>query len=171
MVKTMSKSSTPPPANIGGFKIEGATYAASTSRNASPIRGSPKSSNHKSTSCVTTGAPCNAAADNPTTMNRTLRRSRARRKRSSLALSEGAATGQTPAQPFERRLLQQNERVPNIVRVGLGPHRQHRADGLHQSCRPTAGIVLPRIFFLNAHAVLLSARSLPQLPPSRTAFS
>jgi len=89
-------------------------------------------------------------------MKRTLRRNSARRKRSSLALSEGAATGQTPPQPFERRMLQQNERVPHIVRVGLGTHRQHRADGLHQPRCPTAGIALPRISFLNAHAVSTS---------------
>ncbi len=84
-------------------------------------------------------------------MKRTLRRKRARRKRSSLSLSEGAATGQTPSQPFERRLLQQDERVPHIVLVGLGTHRQHRSDGLHQPCRPSAGFALPRIFFPNAH--------------------
>lgn len=86
-------------------------------------------------------------------MNRTLRRSRARRKRNSLALSEGAATGQTPPQPFERRLLKKNERVPHIIRVGLGTHRQHRADGLHQPGRPSAGLSLPRCFFLHAHVV------------------
>jgi hypothetical protein len=53
-------------------------------------------------------------------------------------------------------LLQQNERVPHIVRIGLGPHRQHRADAIQQPSRPSAGLPLPRISFLNAHAVSMS---------------
>src|SRR5258708_4870655 len=100
------------------------------------MRGSLKSSNHKSTSCVTTGAPCNAAADNPTTMNLTLRRKSARRKRSSFSLSEGAATGQASSQAFERRLFEQDERVPHVVRVGLWAFGQHRADRFHEAFRP-----------------------------------
>jgi hypothetical protein len=79
------------------------------------------------------------APDVSTTMNLTLRRSRARGKRSSLSLSEGAATGQTPSQTFERRLFQQDERVAHVVRVRLRPRRQHRADGLHQPLRPARG--------------------------------
>ena len=53
-------------------------------------------------------------------------------------------------------MLQQNERVSHVVRVGLGTHRQHRADGIHQPRSPSAGIALPRIVFLNAHAVSMS---------------
>ena len=55
--RTMSNNSVPAPANIGGLRIGGGTYAAPTSRKAFVKRGSCKFSNHKSTSCVTTGAP------------------------------------------------------------------------------------------------------------------
>ena len=127
---------------MGGFKIEGGTYAAFTSRKASRIPGSLKSSNHKSTSCVTTGAPCSAAAESPTTMKRTLRRKRARRKRSSLSLSEGAATGKTFPETFQRWLFEENERVPHIIRVGFGPHGERGANGLHQILRPSHSVAL-----------------------------
>ncbi len=42
--------------------------------------------------------------------------------------------------------------------IGLRTHRQHRADGLHQPCRPAAGLALPRIF---SHRVCL------ERPPKR----
>lgn len=65
-----------------------------------------------------------------------LRRNSARRKRSSLSLSEGAATGQAFLQTFERRVLQQDKCVAHVVRIGFGTFGQHGANGRHEPGGP-----------------------------------
>ena len=124
--KTMSKSSAPAPASIGGLMGDGGTYAAPTVCSAREIFRSPNFSNHKFTSCVTTGAPCSVAAESPTIMKRTRARSNAVSRRISFSANGSvAATDQTFLQSFQRRLFQQNQRVVDIVGIGLRIGRQH----------------------------------------------
>jgi hypothetical protein len=47
-----------------------------------------------------------------------------------------AATDQTFLQPFQRRLFQQNQRMADIVRIGLRMGRQNRLHPCHQPARP-----------------------------------
>jgi hypothetical protein len=73
-------------------------------------------------------------------MNRTLRFSSTRKRRSSLSENgSGTATDQTPLQSFKGRLLQQNERVTDIVPVGIWMFREDFFDARGQLSRPTLG--------------------------------
>jgi len=126
------------PGNSGGALVDdGGTYAAPTVCSAREIFRSPNFSNHKSTFCVTTGAPCSVAAESPTTMKRTRARSNAVSRRISFSANGSvAATDQTFLQSFQRRLFQQNQRVADIVAIGLRICRQNRLHSRHQPARP-----------------------------------
>lgn len=78
---------------------------------------------------MTTGAPWSVAAESPTTMNCTLRFSSTRNRLSSLSENgSGAATNKTSLQSLERRLLEQNQGVPDVLAISIGMRRNNFFD-------------------------------------------
>jgi hypothetical protein len=74
-------------------------------------------------------------------MNRTLRFSKTCSRRSSLSENgSGAATDQAPLQSCQRRLLQQNQGVTDIVAVGIGVGHKNFFNARGQTPRPAAGL-------------------------------
>ena len=141
---TTSNGSLCGPASIGGFRIDGGTYAAPTSRKARSNSGSLRFSNQRSMSWVTTGAPCMAAADKPTIMNRTWCRNKDSNSRSSPSESgKTSATAQTPVQSFQRGRLQRNQGQSHNLGVRLRMPGEDRLNVRRQTpppaSRPCAG--------------------------------
>ena len=116
-----------------------------------------------------TGAPCRAAAESPTSMKRTFRSSRAPRKQSSPSLSGGAATGQTPSQALDRRLFEQDQRMPYVVGVGLGMLFEDCLNGFHELRGPASGFAFGLIDRLGTH--LYSHKSSVSVPADRSGGS
>jgi len=87
----------------------------------------------------------------------TLRLSSTRSRRNSLSENgSGAATDQAPLQSFQRRLFEQNQRVADIVAVGLGVGRDNfltRADRRCAQRRALAALMVRARCFMQTIAV------------------
>ncbi len=80
------------------------------------------------------------AADRPTTMNLTFARKSAVSRAISLwAKGRGAATDEAPLPAFEGRQFQEDERVADVVGIGLGMGGEDLLHAGGEPARPTFG--------------------------------